>query len=108
MIRCDFAITFFSTAINYAILKYKSVLFINSKVVSDPLPEPESSQCAKDLAIRLDQTFMDIDNITDEIIINRNIDKSKYDKYKYDYIVSKGFENTLNETLIENVFKKIK
>jgi hypothetical protein len=108
MINCDFVITFFSTAINYAILKYKPVLFINSKVVSTALPEPESSLCSKDFAKRLDQALIDIDNITNEIIINRNIDKSKYDKYKYNYIVSKGYENTLNEKLIENVFKKIK
>ena len=107
-INCDFIITFFSTAVNYAILKYKPILFINSNVVSSALPEPEATQCSKDFAKRLDQTLINIDNFYGKIVINRNIDKLKYDNYKYDYIVSKGNENILNEKLIENGFKNIK
>lgn len=107
-INCDFIITFFSTAINYAILKYKPILFINSNVVSSALPEPEATQCSKDFASRLDQNLINIDNYSEEIVINRNINKVKYDNYKYDYIVSKGNENILNEKLIENGFKNIK
>ena len=104
----DFIITFFSTAINYAILKYKPILFINSKVVSSSLPEPEASLQSKDFSKRLNQNLINIDDINSDIQINRNIDKLRYDRYKYDYIVSKVFENTLNDNLIENGFKKIK
>ena len=89
----------YSTALSYAILNYKPVTFFTT----DQMKYTYEYHMGKLLSEHIKQPFVSLTDINiDNFSFKEDIDHDVYDKYKYNYIVSKESEGKLSFPLIEN------
>ena len=100
---CEHVFIHHSTAISYAILNYKPITFL----VTDDMRNSTDYMLTKGLADYLDNQLINIDHITSKNIKISSLNKQLYDKYKYDYIVSRETEGIDTTRIVINSLNKI-
>ena len=96
---CEHVLLHYSTALSYAILNYKPVTFFTT----DQMKYTYEYHMGKLLSEHIKQPFVSLTDINiDNFSFKEDIDHDVYDKYKYNYIVSKESEGKLSFPLIEN------
>lgn len=93
-------------AVSYCVLNYKKILFVYNDQIKHQNPKMMSNliHMAKILKANL---FNLNSKIKKNILLN-SINKSVYDKYKFDYLVSKNLINNTNIDIFNNFLKKNK
>ena len=94
-----------SLSISYAVLNFKPLIFLNSKVFNDYSENGEDVRIAKILSDYLGCEFLNIDEFSIKNDLNFNVNKTLYKKYKYNYIVSKDKEGITSRDIF---IKKLK
>jgi hypothetical protein len=100
----DFILSHHSTSVSYAVLSYKSILFIYTDEM-EALYKAGHIQFMKTLADVLNMPCINIDHI--EGVTIEKVSTNHYDKYRYDYLVSKTSELFLNEEIITSMIIRI-
>ena len=94
-----------SLSISYAVLNFKPLIFLNSKIFNDYSENGEDVRIAKILSDYLGCEFLNIDEFSIKNDLNFNVNKTLYKKYKYNYIVSKDKEGITSRDIF---IKKLK
>ncbi len=97
-----------SLSISYAILNLKPLIFLNSKIFNDYSDNGEDVRIAKILSNYLGCEFLNIDKFKPKNSLKLKVNKTLYNKYKYNYIVSKNKEGISSRDIFINKIKKIK
>jgi hypothetical protein len=94
--KCDFVIATASTAVSFAVLHYKPLIFIYDDQILDVFGHTHVYPLILNMAALLGCPLYNIDKIDDggQIALYK-VDVNKYDRYKYDYLVSKSTENKM-------------
>lgn len=101
--KCYSFVTFYSTALNYAVLSYKPLLILTSDEVS--VSCKLGTKQAFFTSKYLNQKIISISqNYKDEVFF-KDVNKSKYDNYKQNFIVSA--EGKYNNELMLNGLSKL-
>ena len=87
-----FVLAHTSLSISYAVLNFKPIIFMNSSVFEKYSDFGEDVRIAKILAKYLGSEFLNIDKYFSNHALNFTVKKSLYNKYKYNYIVSRKYE----------------
>ena len=96
---CEHVLLHHSTALSYAILNYKPVTFF----ITDQMTYAYDYHMCKLLSENIKQPFVSLTDINiDNFSFKEDVDHDVYDKYKYNYIVSKESEGKPSFPLIEN------
>ncbi len=97
-----------SLSISYAVLNYKPLIFLNSRILHDYSDNGEDVRIAKILSNYLGCEFLNIDKFSSKNSLKLKVNRTLYDKYKYNYIVSKNKERISSRDIFINKIKKIK
>ena len=97
-----------SLSISYAVLNYKPLIFLNSKFLHDYSDNGEDVRIAKILSNYLGCEFLNIDKFSSKNSLKLKVNRTLYDKYKYNYIVSKNKERISSRDIFINKIKKTK
>ena len=103
-----FVIAHDSLSTSYAIFNYKPIIFIyTNQIKNHSIDTRKQYLQIKVLADTLGSKLLNIDNYKEEELIFNNVDKRKYDDFKYKYLVSKNTENKLSSKIFVNNIMKI-
>lgn len=96
---CEFVIAEYSSSISYPILYQKPILFFSTNDIINIKGGYDNK--AKFFAEYLGCKYYKLDDITkeDNIAINP-VNEKKYNKYKYNYLISKESENILTKDIV--------
>ncbi len=94
-----------SLSISYAVLNFKPLIFLNSKVFNDYSENGEDVRIAKILSNYLGCEFLNIDEFSVKNNLNLTVNKTLYKKYKYNYIIAKDKEGITSRDIF---IKKLK
>ncbi len=95
---CSHVLIHYSTALSYAVLNYKPVTFFTTHQMKNTY----EYYMGKLLSEYLNQPFISLSDINDSNLeYRKDVDVFLYDKYKYNYIVSKESEGKPSFPLIE-------
>jgi len=98
----EFVITHTSTALSYAILNLKSVLFIHTDEMLS-LYENTVMRQLRAYSKYLDAPLLNIDRISDAQQIEIGAPRTeRYERYKYDYLTTRASENTTTADIFLN------
>ena len=102
-----FVIAHDSLSTSYAIFNYKPIIFIyTNQIKNHSIDTHKQYLQIKVLAESLGSKLLNIDNYNDEDLIFNSVDKKKYDKFKFEYLVSKQTRNELSSNIfIKNILK---
>ena len=103
-----FVIAHDSLSTSYAIFNYKPIIFIyTNQIKNHSIDTHKQYLQIKVLADTLGSKLLNIDNYKEEELIFNNLDKKKYDDFKYKYLVSKNTEYKLSSKIFLNNIMKI-
>ena len=100
----EFVVTHHSTSLSYAVLNYKPIIFIYTNEMFNVYKE----NVIKDINAQSRYLKQLVFNISKLVDINDlkfgQVDKVKYDKYKYEFLTSIESENKLTKDIMLNYF----
>ena len=102
--NCDFVIAHDSTSIGYAVLHMKPILSITSLKLKQTLPA--NHECTISFSKFLNSCLIYFDNYNRNGIY-LNIDKEKYNSYKFTYLTTQKTQNTLTKTVFIESLKQV-
>ena len=95
----EFVISHHSASMNYAVLNRKPIVYIYTQEM-DRLYSDSAMPFIKGCAEFLNAAIYNVDDITDVDQINiQEVDKGRYDAYKYAFLISKETENSLSRDI---------
>jgi len=95
----DFVISHHSTSLSYAVLNHKPIIFIYTNEMA-ALYRHTVVSYLRDFSCYLDAAIHNIDEITNgEKIIVNDVNLSRYDDYKYEFLTTHESENSLTQDI---------
>ena len=101
--NCEFVIVTASTAVSFAVFYEKPVIFVYDNQIKQIFGNTYVYQLILNMADSLGCPLYNIDSIFSpgEIAVNK-VDRDKYDRYEYNFLVSKISENKLSKDIFCN------
>lgn len=101
----DFVMTHYSSAISFAILFSKPILFLTSHELKSMMPF--SHNLTLRLGKFLNSNVLNYDNFKEDKEIGFQVDVKKYNNYKYRYLTSKESENLQSSEIFINAISQL-
>ncbi|PPB52723.1 hypothetical protein CDQ67_09685 [Campylobacter hyointestinalis subsp. hyointestinalis] len=105
VVSCFGVVTHYSTSISFAVLANKPIIFLDNEMINN-ITKIQNPQIVKRMADAVGGCYINLES--SEIVAEfKEIDLTKYNRYKYDYLTSKDSENLNNKEIIAKWLKSI-